>query len=294
MSRLSGVLVGLARLNLIMAVGMAALTWVVQVLAGLPAQPLAPLLVSLAVFSIYSLDRVTDSSADVRTHPERAGFSARHARWLRAAAVAAYALAVGLAWSRGPAAVACALLPLAALLLYSFPLLPREVARRVGFSRLKELFLVKNLVVAATLASTATLMPVAVSGAPPRPWALLAVWAFLSGRLFINVVAFDLRDEQGDRVNGVRTLPVVLGPRRTLRWLHGVNGALLLLALGGPVLGVARGHFAALGVSCLYTWLYLRALPGARDVHFLCDVVVDGELTALAGAVLAALWLLPS
>lgn len=292
MSRLRGWLVNLARLNIIMASGCASMTWVAQVFAGLPMEPQAPLLAFLVFFSIYSLDRVGDMDADAQTHPERASFSRRHAHWLGVVAVTAYVVAVGLALRHNLATVVCTLLPFAVLLLYSFPVLPQAVARRVGFARLKEVFIVKNLVVAITLATTASLLPVTVAGALPRPWELLATWFFLLGRTFINVVAFDLRDEEGDRVNGVRTLPVILGSLGTLRWLHGVNGAMLVLTLGAPLLGLVWGGFAALAVSCLYTWGYLRAFPVTRDIHFLCDVIVDGELVVLALPVVIVLWLL--
>ena len=54
--------------------------------------------------------------------------------------------------SRVHAAAGVALLPLAAVLLYSFRILPPAVARRVGFARIKEILVLKNVWVAATLA----------------------------------------------------------------------------------------------------------------------------------------------
>ena len=238
--------------------------------------------------AIYSLDRVAELDADALTHPERALFSRRHARWIRGAALGAYALALGLAGRRGMACVAVTLLPLLALLLYSFPVLPRAVARRVGFSRIKEVFVLKNLWVAGTLSVTPVLLA-AVSHAGAREVVpLVALGLFLLGRWWVNVTLFDVRDEVGDGAQGLRTVPVVLGRARTVRLLQGVNVLLAVLVLAVPLLGLARPAFVLLGLSSLYAGVYLRQVHSTGDIHFLCDVVSDGELLVLAAGVLLA------
>ena len=279
-------LVLLARGNLVMALSMAASTWLFQVFSGLPTAPLPPLLSFLVVYAIYSLDRVTELEADRLTHPERARFSRRNARWMRNSALAAYALALVLAGARGGWSLVVTLMPLAALLLYCLPFLPGAVARSVGFSRIKEVFLLKNVWVAGTLTAMAAMFSVVAHGGVPGWAPLLATSAFLLGRWLLNVILFDVRDEAGDRANGLRTVPVILGRARTLRLLHGLNVLLALLCLVTPLLGLARPAFALLGVSSLYAWAYLRRAESSEDLHFLCDVVSDGEQLVLAGVVL--------
>lgn len=281
-------LVMLARENLLLAMGMGAVTLVAQAMLELPPEPRSPLIVVLVFYAIYSLDRAGDADADGLTHPERARFSRRNGRRMRITALAAYALAVALAATRGAGAVAVALLPLAALVLYSFRIVPPKVARRVGFARIKEVFVLKNVWVAATLAGTATLLPIAVADAAPRGAAAAAMGGFLFGRWWINTLVFDLRDEAGDRANGLRTVPVVLGRARTLRLLHAGNVALAVAVVAVPLLGGGRPLFALLAASSVYAWLYLRALDAGGDPHFLCDVVADGELLLLSLLVLVA------
>jgi 4-hydroxybenzoate polyprenyltransferase len=281
-------LVMLARENLVLAIAMGAITLVVQVMEELPAEPLSPLIVALAFYAVYTLDRAADAADDGLAHPERARFSRRNARRMRVAALGACALALGLAATRGAPAVAVALLPPAALVLYSFRIVPAGIARRVGFARIKEIFVLKNVWVSATLAGTATLLPIATAGAAPRWPAAAAMGGFLFGRWWINTLFFDLRDEAGDRANGLRTVPVVLGRARTLRLLHAGNLALAGATLTVPLLGGARPLFALLAASSVYTWLYLRALAAGGDPHFLCDVVADGELLLLSVLVLLA------
>lgn len=287
--RARAILVRLAHANLVLALAIGAMTRVVQVMAGLPLDPVPPLVVFLLFYAIYTLDRAADAGADGRTHPERARFSTRHMRLMRASAVAAYAGALALAGTRGMAAVGVALLPLAALTLYSFPVLPRGVARRVGFARLKEVLVLKNLVVAGTLSGTATLLPVVAAPGPTAGTSVAALGGFLFGRWWINSVVFDVRDERGDRANGLRTIPVVLGRARTLRILHAGNAVLAAAVLVSVAAGVVPPPFGLLAASSVYAWGYLRALERGGDDHFLCDVVSDGELLVLAAALLLVL-----
>jgi 4-hydroxybenzoate polyprenyltransferase len=260
----------------------------VQHLAGLPAGPVPAAVTFLALYAVYSLDRATGLDADDRTHPERARFARLHAGRMRASAGVAYVLALALAAGQGGRAVAAALLPLAAVLVYSFPFLPPAIARRTGFRRLKEVLGVKNVHVAATLAATPTLLVVAVAG-PPASWGpFVAAGAFLFGRWAVNVLLFDLRDEAGDRANGLRTVPVLLGPARTLRLLQGANLLLAAGVLAVPLLGWASASFALLAASSVYAGVYLRRVAAGGDVHFLCDVVADSELLVLAALVRVA------
>jgi 4-hydroxybenzoate polyprenyltransferase len=278
----------LARENLLLAAAMGAVTLVAQAMAELPPEPLAPLVVLLAFYAIYSLDRAGDADADALTHPERARFSRRNARRMRIASLAAYALALALAATRGWEAIAVALLPMAALLLYSFRILPPRITRGVGFARIKEIFVLKNVWVSATLAATATLLPIAIADVAPRWPAAAAMGGFLFGRWWINTLVFDLRDEAGDRANGLCTVPVVLGRARTLHLLHAGNIALAAAVVAVPLLGWARPLFALLAASSVYAWIYLRRLSAGADPHFLCDVVADGELLVLSVLVLLA------
>ena len=269
---------GLAWAQVLLAGATAVGTWMIQALARLPARPEPIVEVGLVFFSIYALDRtLAEPDTDSLNHPERERFVRRHARKLLGLAVAAYAVALGLAAREGWGQVGVLLLPLAAVLLYSFPFVPRPLGRWLGFRRLKDILVIKNVVVAATFATTLTLAPVPPRGAV-EVHTLVAFWLFVFVRFFINSIVFDVRDEHGDRLKGIRTLPVVMGAHRTLRLLHGLNLALGGFTLVAPVLGWAPPAFAALAVGTPFAMGYLRRMAGPGSLHFLCDVVADGEL----------------
>ncbi|HEX8705958.1 MAG TPA: hypothetical protein VF815_44390, partial [Myxococcaceae bacterium] len=96
------------------------------------------------------------------------------------------------------------------------------------------------------------------------------------------------RDELGDRKCRIRTLPVVLGPERARQLLHGMNLALGVFLLLVPALGLAPAEFSVLAVGTpLATW-YLNRTAQPGPMHFLCDVVVDGEMYLAGLALLVA------
>jgi 4-hydroxybenzoate polyprenyltransferase len=278
-----------ARANLLLAVSVAASTWTVQVVAGLRAEPVAPLAMGLVYYAIYAMDRAVDHGADELTHAERAGFSRRNARILWTTALAAYAVALGLAAPRGVGSIAAVCIPLAAVLLYSFPVVPPALAGRIGFSRVKEVFVLKNVWVAGTQAASVPLIAASAGGEVADPTVLVAAAAFLFGRWWINTVFFDVRDEAGDRANGLRTVPVVLGGARTLRLLHLGNAVLGAACLAAPAAGMVDRRFALLAASSVYGAWYLWRMQRGDDPHFLCDVVADGELAVQAGVVALAM-----
>jgi 4-hydroxybenzoate polyprenyltransferase len=287
--RLRSVLVMLAHVHVLLAGAVAVSTWMVQRMMGLEAE-LAPCLGAfLTFFSIYALDRVAaEPEADAINHPERESFSRRHARVLLGLAVAAYVISLGLGARKGLGGFLVMLLPLAGVLVYSFPFVPRPLAHWLGFRRLKEVLVVKNALVASIFASTVTLVPMPTKG-KAATGTFTVMWVFFFVRFFINTVVFDMRDEQGDRQCGIRTLPVVLGPERTRRLLHGMNLALGVFLLLAPALGVAPPAFSALAVGTpLATW-YLNRTAQPGSMHFLCDVVVDGELYVAGLALLVSL-----
>jgi len=280
----------LAHVHVLLAGAVAIGTWMVQRMLGAEVELIPCLGAFLAFFSIYALDRVAaEPEADAINHPERDRFSRRHARVLLGLAVAAYVISLGLGARRGGLwGFLVMLLPLAGVLVYSFPFVPRTLGRWLGFRRLKEVLVVKNALVASIFASTMTLAPLHPSS-KVATGTVAVMWVFFFVRFFINTAVFDMRDEQGDRRCGIRTLPVVLGPERTRRLLHGMNLALGIFLLLAPALGLAPPAFSALAVGTpLATW-YLNRTAQPGSMHFLCDVVVDGELYLAGLALLVSL-----
>ncbi|HEY0789453.1 MAG TPA: UbiA family prenyltransferase [Chthoniobacterales bacterium] len=230
--------------------------------------------------AVYNLDRLYADPADALNTPVRSAWSERLRPWrwgvfgASACLLAAWALRSQRHWVVWAAAVA-----LAVLQFYS-----RPVPRFGG--RLKDLPGLKSLLAPGAISLMLVAWPVWEARRPlgPREATVLA-WCFLG--LFINGLAFDLRDLEGDRRHGTKTLAVWLRPGGT-RWLiRGLIPAFVALtALLADRLGAAPLVLAGLGGLALGGPGLEPGLSGMR-LSVTADVFL--LLPTLAGAVQEAL-----
>jgi 4-hydroxybenzoate polyprenyltransferase len=159
-----------------------------------------------------------------------------------------------------PTALPIIFIPLAANAVYGSKLIP-------GMPRLKDIPVVKNLVVAISWALVTTLLP--AMQAPRITGTIVAfVLYFMLAKVFINAALYDVRDVKGDREMGVKTMPVLLGSRRT---------TIILLALNSTLLpGLMQiGSMLAL-IMVLYGYIYILYFAERRSPITL-DLLVDGQ-----------------
>lgn len=112
----------------------------------------------------------------------------------------------------------------------------------------------------------------------------LRSWTFL----MFNMILCDLRDRAGDEVCGIRSLPVVLGDKRTRWLLVALLVGIELLAFGAWMLS-ADAHRGVWGVMCILGPLFLGgillAVRHPRSERFY-EWIVEGMLFLPAIAVL--------
>jgi len=234
--------------------------------------PLAPAIVGLVSFAVYTANDLADIEEDAINCPDRSSFVANNPLVVTLLAVSSLGLGGGLAlWAGGPVALAVSQIPLAACLLYSLPVTPAG-------QRLKDVFVANTVLVALAWAVTVTAVPLALAGAPVGPVAV-AVCLFFLVRSFISVEVFNVRDVAGDAATGVATLPVVLGVGRTRQLLALLEGC--SFALAAALITVPHATVPALLAvpvvlySLVLTWYLGRtsrmdALCLAKDCEYLC------------------------
>lgn len=230
--------------------------------------------------SVYLHDRlkIRDAwldPADHAAHPRRYAFLTRHARTYRLLGCVLAMVGLIAAWKVHPAAPTLVVLSHAGVLLYAG--LPRHGKHR---RRIKDLLLVKNIAVAASITALAVVL--CVLSVDQDPWSVIVRdgWRIGIGSAFVfaivlaDAILCDLDDEQADRAFGTRTLPVVLGPRWT--WIIAI--AITALASAGLVLlgdGTVRSRlWPALAVAGVVV-LWLAKPRDMRDA-------VDMKLPMLA------------
>jgi 4-hydroxy-3-methylbut-2-enyl diphosphate reductase len=192
--------------------------------------------------------------------------------------------ALGLALSQG-LNVFLGLVAMTALgLLYSVRIFPESWLRVVRIEKLKDIPASKTVFVAAGWSVVATILPGLRSGwdlGSPTLFAVLVVFLLV----FVRSALFDMLDIQGDRLVGEETIPIVIGERRTMRFLVGsVFGLAVLLALA-PSLGIASGFSYLLLIACGYLGFYLfahqRQLIRSGSLRF--EILVESSFYLCGG-----------
>ncbi|KAL4442686.1 hypothetical protein ABPG77_006680 [Micractinium sp. CCAP 211/92] len=101
----------------------------------------------------------------------------------------------------------------------------------------KKQTLVKNCVVATTIAAAPLAGALAAGAAGPGLHAVLAPSAFLWLGIMHREIMMDIQDRRGDGAAGVQTLPVVLGPRGALAFCLALLAACSALAVSAALQG---------------------------------------------------------
>lgn len=230
----------------------------------------------LSAFSVYTINKVTDIAEDAVSYPSRVSFVQRHKTLLLVAAVASYAVAIGISFQYGLMAVGLTVFPAVLGALYSIEWIPVSPV-----SRLKDVFLANTATVALTWAVPVAYLPVVIVGGNIGVTAhVVAVFFFI--RVFITTEAFNIRDIEGDAAEGIRTLPVVLGVNGTQAVLHALNVLsflILLIAVQAGILPLAM--WIAVSPVVLYAAGYIFALSRTEKLDVL-TTVVDAEYILMA------------
>jgi 4-hydroxybenzoate polyprenyltransferase len=216
--------------------------------------------VFLHVFGIYSLDRLTDSKEDAINIPERGDFIKGRRKIIFAASIASCLLSALIVLLIKPWALPIMLMPVAANAAYG--------SRISHLPRLKDIPVMKNLLVALTWAFGITAL---TAWGETDAYGIAFIFYFLLAKSFINTVLYDIRDLEGDRRSGVRTIPVLVGQKWTAVILLALNSTLL------PCLMLAARSWQLLAFwLVIYGYIYILCFKKGGNKNAL-DLCVDGE-----------------
>ena len=147
--------------------------------------------------------------------------------------------------------------------------------------RIKNVKVLKNIMIAGAVTVGAALLPLAVHVSIPFVVLLVAYWFFL--KVFIDSVVLDVRDIEGDQKAGVRTIPVSLGRNKTRNLLLLLNSTLIVWLAFSLYHGLFYPYLFALIFSVLYGyWFILRFTRTSATTTGLFDLFVAGEWLILA------------
>ncbi len=228
----------LVRSQLVVAGGAAGMTVASSLLQG--HRP-SLTLVGVAFFYIYAmhiLNHFLDKEAGQYNEPDRAQFLAKHRVFLIGSGVASAAAALFLCALLGSLPFWLVLVMSALGLLYSVPVIPARLERRIGIQSLKDIPGSKTISAALAWAVIVAVLPAVAKGSLPS-WPASLAFVYAMVMVFVRCAFFDILDVQGDLIVGKETIPIVLGEAKTRRLLLSLIVGLGLLLAVAPLLGLA-------------------------------------------------------
>ncbi|MEF8813396.1 MAG: UbiA family prenyltransferase [Halovenus sp.] len=267
----------LVQTNLFISLAATSVAVSTVVLAGLPLEPLPLFIVFAVTLFVYSFNRLADRAEDERNVPGRAAFVDRYGKPLFAIGIGLYIAATVAAVLRGVPGAPAMILPLTVAVLYSI----------VG---LKRILLVKNLLVGVAWG----LIPLGVGVYYSRLMTIdiLFMTVFVTVMLTIAAVVFDIKDIEGDRAEGIRTVPIVVGPERTRRLAAGATAVVGVLVAALVLTDVLPTRYGLVLPFVVYVLCYCPFATEERGPLFY-GFVVDGEHLFLVLLLLAVEFGLP-
>jgi 4-hydroxybenzoate polyprenyltransferase len=250
---LQSILISVYLLELVGASAITALGCVACTLLQIGWNRSAPLWFAGYLF-VYNADRLHLDPADRLNTPLRSSWDRRLRGfrivlvWVSAGILGMWPVVTGRLWLLFPLVVAAGM-----LCFYSRPIPGARF-------RLKDLPYLKSLIAPAAIAIILVPWPAWESGnvLSQKEW-LIFLWIFLI--LTINALIFDYRDIVGDRLIGTKTIPSLLGHRRTRGLLMFLSTALAFvsialswLRLAGPVMPVVLTLGCAVLLWSLRWW----------------------------------------
>lgn len=263
----------LTQSNLWLAAAAASLTFVVITLTGIKQDAIAVLVPALLFFSIYSFERKIDMEANMINDPNRTLFVKRHYKKMYIFATIAYIVALLLAYEKSFIAFLISLIPIIGMVLYDVKLIPKRL--NVKYRRFKDIPLGKNVVISLVVSTTIVLFPYFYISSFSFQLALM-LWTFIFFRVFINSIAFDIGDVEGDRKEKIKTLPILLGVDKVRKLLSTLNFMVMIIFALATLIGILPN---TMHIVNLFFWAYAQHYIRKCDKMHpdIQNFVIDGE-----------------
>lgn len=266
--------------NLGGALGAAWLTAAVSALTRLPSTFQDAFMAGAYVFAMHTLNRYLDREATQLNDPERAAFYRRWRLPLTSASLLAAALALVLAFWRGPLSFFAMVLLVFFGMIYTVPILQPHWRQSLSALKIKDIPASKTLTVPLAWASVTVFIP-HLDHVGDAFGSILLVFIVVFLLVLMRTAFMDCLDIQGDRLVGRETVVVLLGENETIRYLWIVLAALSGTLLGGAWLGALTPFaFFLLPAAGVYAWFLMtthgRRIHQAPVLEILIESVIVG------------------
>lgn len=256
------------------ALDTSALTFVSSLLLGFT--PTWDLLLAAYLFTYgsYTLNRIVEWKHDQASNPLRSKYMASKRRYAPIIVALCYGGTFLIAFFANLTFFAALLLPFSLSYLYNIG--SHRFKTVLGASKLKEKFLVKNLVVSAGWGLVPSLVLLYYE-APVTP-TVASLFIFIFLRILVNTIFCDMKDVKADSAQGIKTIPTVQGLVQTRRILLALNTIAGLTVFGMVWVGLLPLAAHAVNLVTFYGYFYiLKSRASDANLNFLSDFVAEME-----------------
>lgn len=223
----------------------------------------------LVIFAVYCMNNLTDKEEDEVNSPEKASFVNNNEKTLTFAVGSSYIIALILGFLDSFYAVLILLVPLFAGFIYSI-----KVSSRLP--RLKDIFAVKNIIIALSWAVVTTFIP-AINTTNVSWVFITAIFYFFFVKSFVNSVVCDIRDIEGDKANGIKTIPVGIGKLKTKKMLGALTFSIMPVISVLLFYGLSLGYFITMAFSMVNSYWHINYVSNTKEVSKYMSLLVHGE-----------------
>ena len=223
--------------NIYLALGAGCLCYAcIKLLGGSGFFPQGPIAM-FYVLSMHIFNHLTSSAEDRFNDPERTHFYGIHRYKLMLIGTMAGAVGLSAAFSAGTVAFGLLICMSITGLCYNIRVLPFYRNGKRVYLRMRDIPGSKTILIAVAWGVvTVLLSSLAEMGTVNVGTLLVFLWS--TGIVFARTLFYDILDIQEDRIVGKETLPILLGPERSLRWLRSVLVLTSLILIFSTILGL--------------------------------------------------------
>ncbi|MEM5771824.1 MAG: UbiA family prenyltransferase [Candidatus Aenigmatarchaeota archaeon] len=219
----------------------------------------------LLTFFLYSLNRVADINEDKINFPERIKFWERYGKKLILIGSIFFIITIIINSFHNVLSTILIIFPFLCVFSYSF-------------FRLKNILLIKNLVVALGWA----VIPLFASTYMSSPNLLLitvcSIIVFFA--VLINTIIFDIKDIKGDRISGVRTIPSIYGISFTKKLGIFLDIMLFLVIIFFIIFKVLSEKFLLFSLLVLFIIFYILAID-EKNALFISEYIANLDMLVI-------------
>jgi 4-hydroxy-3-methylbut-2-enyl diphosphate reductase len=233
----------LLRTNLYLAFGAGSLCYACSKLQNIKHGLLSAIVAMMYVLSMHILNHLTAIRSAMYNEPERAEFYKRHKTEMTALSLTVGAFGLFLVFHMGSFPFALLLVMSLMGLSYNLRLFPAGLGDN-QYRKISDIPGSKTILISIAWGVVTALLP-ALSSRESFTLATIPAFLLSTGMVFSRTVFYDILDMQGDRIVGQRTLPLLMGAKKTIRLLKRILVGLLVIL---PV-SSALGLISSLGYS---------------------------------------------